>query len=58
MKIKDFKSRILTSIFLTVLLYLSFEYSYILIISLILVSLISWIEFKGLISKIIKKKKL
>ena len=56
MKIKDFKSRILTSIFLTVLLYLSFEYSYILIISLILVSLISWIEFKGLISKIIKKK--
>ncbi len=56
MKIKDFKSRILTSIFLIVLLYLSFEYSYILIISLILVSLISWIEFKGLISKIIKKK--
>ena len=56
MKIKDFKSRIFTSIFLIVLLYLSFEYSYILIISLILVSLISWIEFKGLISKIIKKK--
>ena len=56
MKIKDFKSRILTSIFLIVLLYLSFEYSYILIISLIFVSLISWIEFKGLISKIIKKK--
>ncbi len=37
------------------LLCLSFYYSYILIISLIIISLISWIEFKGLILKIFKK---
>jgi len=56
MKIKDLKTRLFTSIFLIVLLYFSFNYSYILIISLILISLISWIEFKGLISKIFIKK--
>jgi phosphatidate cytidylyltransferase len=57
MKIKDLKTRIVTSIFLIFLLYLSFNYSYILIISLILISLISWIEFKALITKIFIKKK-
>ena len=56
MKIKDLKIRLFTSIFLIFLLYLSFNYSYILIISLILISLISWIEFQGLISKIFIKK--
>ena len=56
MKIKDLKTRLFTSIFLIVLLYFSFNYSYILIISLILISLISWIEFQGLISKIFIKK--
>jgi phosphatidate cytidylyltransferase len=56
MKINDLKTRLLTSIFLIFLLYLSFSHSYILIISLILISLISWIEFKGLISKIFYKK--
>ena len=56
MKIKDLKARLLTSIFLIVLLYFSFNYSYVLIISLILISLISWIEFKGLILKIFYKK--
>jgi phosphatidate cytidylyltransferase len=58
MKAKDLKSRLFTSIFLFFLLYLSFNYSYILIISLILISLISWIEFQGLISKIFIKKTL
>ena len=58
MKAKDLKSRLFTSIFLLFLLYLSFNYSYILIISLILISLISWIEFQGLISKIFIKKTL
>ena len=53
---KDLKTRIITSIFLIFLLYLSFNYSYILIISLILISLISWIEFKALITKIFIKK--
>ena len=56
MKSKDLSSRLLTSIVLISLLVLSFNYSYILIISLIFVSLISWIEFQGLISKIFKKK--
>ena len=56
MKIKDLKTRLFTSLLLIFLLYLSFNYSYILVISLILISLISWIEFQGLISKIFYKK--
>jgi phosphatidate cytidylyltransferase len=56
MIIKDLKNRLFTSIFLIFLLYLSFNYSYILIISLILISLISWIEFQGLILKIFFQK--
>ena len=56
MKIKNLKTRLLTSIFLIFLLYISFNYSYILIISLILISLISWIEFKAMIAKIFFKK--
>lgn len=58
MKIKNLKTRLYTSLLLIFLLYLSFNYSYILIISLILISLISWIEFQGLISKIFIKKNL
>ena len=56
MKSKDLKKRIITSILLIFLLVLSFFYSYILIVSLISIFLISFIEFKGLISKIFKKK--
>jgi phosphatidate cytidylyltransferase len=56
MKVKDLKTRLFTSIFLIFFLYLSFNYSYILIISLILISLISWIEFQGLILKIFFQK--
>ena len=56
MKTKDLKKRLITSALLIILLYLAFNYSYILIISLILISLISWIEFQGLISKIFFKK--
>jgi len=48
--------RIFTSIPLIFLLVLSFFYSYLLIITLIIASLISWIEFKGLIKKIFKNK--
>ena len=58
MKIKNLKTRLYTSLLLIFLLYLSFNYSYILIISLILISLISWIEFQGLIAKIFIKKNL
>ena len=52
---KEINKRILTGFFLIVLLYLSFLYPFILIISLILISIISWIEFNGLISKIFTK---
>ena len=49
------KKRIVTSIFLIFLLIVMFFYSYIMIISLIIIALVSWIEFYALISKIIKK---
>ena len=49
---KDLLKRIITSIPLIFLLAFSFYYSYILIISLIFVTLISWLEFKVLIKKI------
>jgi len=48
--------RIFTSIPLIFLLVLSFFNSYFLIITLIILSLISWIEFQGLINKIFKVK--
>ena len=51
----NIKKRILTSIFLISLLIGMFYYSYIMIISLIIIAIISWIEFYALISKIIKK---
>ena len=53
---KDFIKRLITSVLLIILLGLSFSYSFILIISLILLSVISWIEFNKLNSKIFKKK--
>ena len=55
---KDLTKRFITSVPLILLLLLSFNYLYVLIISLIFVSLISWIEFYGIISKIFIKKKL
>ena len=56
MNSRDLTKRITTSIPLIFLLGLSFYYSYILIITLIIVSLISWIEFRGLINKIFNHK--
>ena len=51
----NLKKRIITSIFLISLLIGMYFYSYIMIVSLIIISIISWIEFYALISKIIKK---
>ena len=51
----NIKKRILTSILLISLLIGMFYYSYIMIVSLIIIAIISWIEFYALISKIIKK---
>tara|TARA_B100000780_G_scaffold231391_1_gene171192 strand:+ start:719 stop:1378 length:660 start_codon:yes stop_codon:yes gene_type:complete len=51
----ELQKRIITSIILLLLLLLMFSYSFILIISSIIIGLISWIEFYALISKIVKK---
>jgi len=51
----ELKKRIITSFFLFSLLILMFSFSFILIISLIIIASITWIEFYGLISKIYKK---
>ena len=51
----NFKKRVATSIFLISLLIGMFFYTYIMIISIIVIALISWIEFYALISKITKK---
>jgi phosphatidate cytidylyltransferase len=54
----NFKKRVATSIFLIFLLLGMFFYSYIMIVSLIIIAIISWIEFYALISKILKKNNL
>ena len=51
----ELKKRLITSIFLLTLLFMMFLYPFILIISSILIGLISWVEFYGLVSKIFKK---
>jgi len=51
----NLKKRIVTSIFLLLLLIGIFFYSYIMIVSLIIIAIISWIEFYALVSKITKK---
>ena len=48
----ELKKRSITSFFLILLLFLMYQYSYILIISMIVIAIISWIEFYALISKI------
>ena len=52
------QKRIITSFLLLSLLILMFSYTYILIISLMVICIISWVEFYALISKIYKKKNL
>ena len=48
----ELKKRIITSIFLFILLILMSLYTYVLILSLIIIGIIAWIEFYALISKI------
>ena len=50
--------RIITSLGLILLLSLAFLYTYILVITLIIISSISWVEFSALFSKIFKKNNL
>ena len=54
---KELIKRIITSVILVSLLGLVFFYTYILLISLIIILLVAWIEFNNLISKIFIKKK-
>ena len=51
----ELQKRIVTSIFLIILLIAMFFYTFILIISLIIIAIISWIEFYALISNIFRK---
>ena len=51
----ELQKRIITSFFLLLLFTLMFFYSFILITALIVISIISWIEFYGLLSKIFKR---
>jgi len=55
---KELSKRILTSLILLFVLGLTFFYTYVLIIALIFISLISWIEFNGLLLRIFKKDQL
>ena len=54
----NIKKRILTSVLLISLLIGMFFYSYIMIVSIIIIAIISWIEFYALILKILKKNNL
>ena len=49
----ELKKRFLTSIFLIALLVAMYIYSFVMIISLIIIGIITWVEFYALISKII-----
>jgi phosphatidate cytidylyltransferase len=51
----ELKKRIFTSVLLILLLASMFFYSFVMIVSLIIIALISWIEFYALISKIFTK---
>ena len=52
---QNLKKRIITSVFLIALLIGMFFYTYIMIVALIIIAMISWIEFYALISKIFRK---
>ena len=54
---KELSKRILTSLYLLIILAFMFYYPFVLIISLAIISLISWVEFNGLITRIFNKKK-
>ena len=53
----ELKKRITTSFLLLFLLMLMYFYTFILIVSLIVIGIITWIEFYAIISKIFIKKK-
>ena len=54
----ELKKRILTSIFLILLLTFMHFYSFVMIIALVVIAMIIWIEFYALISKILPKNRI
>ena len=54
----ELKKRIITSFFLILLLTFMYIYPFVMIISLVVISIIIWIEFYALISKIFPRKKI
>ena len=54
----ELKKRILTSVFLILLLTVMYLYSFVMIIGLVVIAMIIWIEFYALISKILPKNKI
>ena len=54
----ELKKRILTSIFLILLLTFMYLYSFVMIIALVVIAMIIWIEFYALISKILPKNRI
>lgn len=52
---RELQKRLITSIFLLILLYFTLNYSYVLISSLLIISVITWYEINILIKKIFKK---
>ena len=55
--IKEFNLRILTSVILIILLVLMLKYSVVLISALLLIFVISWLEFNNILENMYKKKK-
>jgi len=55
---KQLQKRIITSLFLLIILFLVYQYTYILILTLIIFSVLSWFEFSILIHKIFQINKL
>jgi phosphatidate cytidylyltransferase len=53
----ELKKRILTSFFLIFLLSIMYLYSFVMIVALVIIAIILWIEFYGLISKILPNNK-
>ena len=54
----ELKKRILTSIILLTLITSMYYYTFIMVVSLIIIAIITWVEFYALISKIIRKNSL
>ena len=53
---QNFKKRFYTSVVLLIIFFLIFEFSYLLVLSLLILGVLSIIEFAGIIKKLFKNK--